>query len=200
MNAATPGTGPVPGRNRVTVNRPGRSVVSVILFLALGLAAAFIVSALAGVWEPEGTGTAFDPGLSPDEAAEIRVEVLNGSGGPGLARNATRQLRGAGFDVVYFGNARRFDHSRSMAVDRAGHIERARAVAAALGIDSVVTAVDSTLLLEVTIVLGEDWPPRPGGPLGSWSDRLRDRFLENDPGDSAGHATEGSTEDSTGGG
>jgi hypothetical protein len=32
-------------------------------------------------------------------------------------------------------------------------------VAAALGIDSVVSAVDSTLFLDATVVLGSDWPP-----------------------------------------
>lgn len=172
--------------------RPGKGAVSVLLFITLGLAAAFIVSALAGVWDTSaGSGTALDPGLSADEAADIRVEVLNGSGGRGLARSATQQLRGAGFDVVYFGNARRFDQSRSLAVDRTGDPDRARAVASALGIDSVVTAVDSTLLLEVTVVLGEDWPPRRGGSVESWTERIR-RRLRGTTGDTiAGDTTGG---------
>ncbi len=41
----------------------------------------------------------------PPLPAGIEVEVLNGSGVPNLARVVTVQLREAGLDVVYFGNA-----------------------------------------------------------------------------------------------
>lgn len=151
-----------------------RRVVSAALFAALGLAGAFVVSAVAGYWDDEPAGTGLRVfGPAPDRPQEVRIEVLNGAGTPGIARDATHRLRGAGFDVVFFGNADHFGHEASVVIDRLGAIDRARAVAAALEIDSVVTAVDSSLMLEVTVVLGDDWPPPPPDRRG-WLERLRD--------------------------
>lgn len=149
-------------------------MIRALLYLVVGLVAAFAVSAVAGLWdeEPADAGLrAFGRGV--DTPADVRVEVLNGAGVGGLARDATHDLRDDGFDVVFFGNASRFDHARSVVLDRLGDPARARAVAAALGIDSVATAIDSSLMLEVTVVLGKDWPPvRVVEP--TWRDRLRE--------------------------
>lgn len=158
-------------------SRPGgaRRAQSAILFATLGLVGAFIVSAVAGLGkEDSGDEGGLAPRAleGPTGAASIRVEVLNGAGTPGLARQATGELRSAGFDVVFFGNAGSFGRGRSVVLDRTGHPERARAVAAALGIDSVATAVDSALVLEVTVVLGDDWPPTSELEPG-WRERLR---------------------------
>lgn len=161
-----------------------RALVSAALFLALGLVGAFLVSALAdhGDEAPEETGfQTLEWGI--EDPASVRVEVLNGAGVGGLARDATHHLRGDGFDVVFFGNAGRFDHARSVAIDRIGALDRARAVAAALGIDSVTTAIDSSLMLEVTVVLGRDWPPEPT-PERDWTDRIRELIPRDDPTDS----------------
>lgn len=150
-----------------------RTLLSAALFLTLGLGAAFAVSAVAGLGEEEPVGTGLRAlGREEVDRASIRIEVLNGSGAAGVARDATHQLREDGFDVVFFGNASRFDHARSTVIDRTGQRDRARAVAAALGIDSVATAIDSALMLEATVLLGEDWPPAPR-PERDWSDRLR---------------------------
>ena len=151
-----------------------RRVVSGALFLVLGIVAAFVVSAVAGVWDDEPAGTGFRAlGAGADQPAQVRVEVLNGAGVGGLARDATYELRGDGFDVVFFGNADHFRHGRSVVIDRVGRPGRARAVADALGIDSVTTAVDSSLMLEVTVVLGGDWPPK-APPDRGWMERLRE--------------------------
>lgn len=95
------------------------------------------------------------------EMAGIRVEVLNGSGEPGIARAATRKLRDWGFDVVYLGNAGHFDHETSTVIQRAGDMEGPQAVAAALGIGALERDPDSTLALEVTVILGKDWNETP---------------------------------------
>ena len=164
-----------------------RRWISVALFTTLGLVAAFGVSAVAGLWDDEPTDTGLrvlGPGI--DRAGEVRVEVLNGAGVTGLARDATHQLRGRGFDVVFFGNADHFRHERSVVVDRVGDLDRARAVAGALGIDSVTSAVDSSLMLEVSVVLGDDWPPPRQEPR-SLVDRIRGLIA---PRDSAGAAAD----------
>ena len=149
-------------------------LVSWALFVTLGLVGAFVVSAVAGARDddPVGTGVrAADPYTA--RPGQVRVEVLNGAGTTGLARDATYRLRGDGFDVVFFGNADHFQHDRSVIIDRVGTPERARAVAAALGVDSVVTDVDSSLMLEVTVILGDDWPPAPPPDRG-WLDRIQE--------------------------
>lgn len=151
-----------------------RRAVSAILFVVLGLVAAFAVSAIAGLWDDEPAETGLRAlGRGAEDRASVRVEVLNGAGKGGLARMATHRLRADGFDVVFFGNADRFDHAHSTVIDRTGEPDRARAVAASLGIDSVLTARDSSLMLEVTVVLGADWPPPPPTEEG-WSQRLRE--------------------------
>lgn len=95
----------------------------------------------------------------------IRVEVLNGGGHSGAAREATEQLRDRGFDVVFFGNAGSFDRDSSVVLDRTGRLDAARDVADALGIRNVRSEPDSNLYLDVSVVLGMEWMPSP--PLGA---------------------------------
>jgi hypothetical protein len=91
----------------------------------------------------------------------VRVEILNGGGHAGAAREATDQLRDLGFDVVFFGNAGSFDRDSSVVLDRMGRIEAARDVADALGIRNVRSEPDSNLYLDVSVVLGMEWMPLP---------------------------------------
>lgn len=92
----------------------------------------------------------------------IRVEVLNAAGRKNIARDATELLRDRGYDVVYFGNADRFDREASVVLDRVGRLETARLVADALGIRNVRSAPDSNLYLDASVLLGQDWnrPPQ----------------------------------------
>lgn len=99
----------------------------------------------------------------PGESGErITVEVLNASGRSGLARTATRLLRQAGIDVVYFGNAPAelggLDSTR--VVLRRGAAATAEAVRRALGAGVVVVERDSARLLDVSVLLGTDFSPR----------------------------------------
>lgn len=135
------------------------------LVVALLAVAAFITSFVLGLDRPparsraEPDTSARTPIVVPD--SRTRVQVLNGSRKSGLARLATDQLRAAGFDVVSIGNARAH-RDESVVFDRTGNPELAERVAAALGIKHVETQIDTTLYLEVTVVLGADWPaPTP---------------------------------------
>jgi beta-phosphoglucomutase-like phosphatase (HAD superfamily) len=150
------------------------------LLAAAALAGSFVASRRgSGASEPAAAGVAASPrppraarpmaDASPDPG-RIRVEVLNATSRPGLARSVTARLRDAGFDVVYFGNA---PHADSSAVlDRAGRADAAHAVAQALGISRVRSKPDPGLYLEATVILGADWPPSAGardGVRGWWA-------------------------------
>jgi hypothetical protein len=97
-------------------------------------------------------------------ANRIRVEVLNASGRPGLARDVMRYLRDRGFDVVVVGNAVPANGTATRVLDRVRNAKAAREVADSLGIASVVTAPDATLTVDASVVLGRDWK-MPGAPV-----------------------------------
>jgi hypothetical protein len=99
----------------------------------------------------------------PSAEDRVVVEVLNGSGRPGLARSATRLLRRRGLDVVFFGN---WDGEgvvrRTKVVVRRGTDEAdGRRVAEALGAGTVVVDLDTLRRVDVSVILGEDWRPPP---------------------------------------
>jgi hypothetical protein len=139
----------------------GRRTELSLLVLLVVVIGAFIVSFVLG-WKPGGAVT---PGPVERTAGSsipldsIHVEVLNASGREGLAKAATERLRGAGIDVVYFGNAAR-TRDATVVLDRVGRRVYARAVADALGIADVRTELDSTRFVEVSVILGRNWTSR----------------------------------------
>ena len=92
----------------------------------------------------------------PVERTRIRVQVRNASGIPGAAADVTEYLREAGFDVVDFGNADESDRPQTVVVDRVGSPARAREVAAALRGVPIESGIDTTLYLDVTVLVGRD--------------------------------------------
>lgn len=101
------------------------------------------------------------PAILAEPADTIDVEVLNGSGIAGAARSATEYLRQQKFDVVYYGNASGPDRDSSVVLDRRGDPVIAGRVADALGIELVEIAIDTTLYLDATVILGRDWAGTP---------------------------------------
>jgi LytR cell envelope-related transcriptional attenuator len=145
-----------------------RTVAVVAVVLAAG---AFLGSALAQWWAVPGVE---DAALGPVPLGErVRVEVLNGGGRVRMARAATQRLRGAGFDVVFFGNASTFDRDSSVVLDRVGNQEWARRVADELGIRRIRTEPDTNLYLDVSVVLGMEWEPPPAPDVERASDGVR---------------------------
>jgi|GEM_PF-339484 len=186
-------TGPARGSRGRRGSRPGPGIVLGALLLTLGLASLLFLP-MAGEPGEEPPATEAPSGLeTPARAMErdgdaelpalwdrIRVEVLNAGGVPGMAAQATDHLREAGFDVVYFGNARAFGREETTVLDRTGNPEAARAVARALGVDGVQQSLDPDLLVDVTVLLGSGWSaPEPEavrqGEEEGWSLR---RLLE----------------------
>lgn len=94
-----------------------------------------------------------------DRGPAIIVEVLNANGRAGDARNGTRLLRQAGIDVVYFGNAPgengTLDSTRIIV--RRGTARVGERVRAALGSGRVEVQLDSTRLLDASVLLGTDF-------------------------------------------
>jgi hypothetical protein len=89
---------------------------------------------------------------------DIRVEVLNGCGEPGVIEAWGRRLRAAGFDVIKTGNARSFGYVESLVLDRTGKRANADEVARTLGIGAVIQQVkeDPYRIEDVTVVIGRD--------------------------------------------
>jgi len=129
----------------------GLGLVGVLVLVLLGS----LVSGLGG-GGPDSAPTAAARDL-PTREGRVRVEVLNAAGTPGLARAATERLRAQGLDVVYYGNASGFGPDTSWVLDRVGRPEAAERVARALGIERVRTEVDTTLYLDVSVVVARDW-------------------------------------------
>jgi hypothetical protein len=95
----------------------------------------------------------------PDADSRVTVEVLNGGGVPGIAATVRDLLRDEGFDVVYVGNASSFDQKSSVVIDRTSLGNRASAVAHSLGVSELRVEPDTTLLVDVTVLIGADWTP-----------------------------------------
>ena len=115
-------------------------------------------------WACGGDGAAGRAYPIPGEKGErLVVEVLNASGRPGAARAGALVLRRAGIDVVYFGNADAsgaaggLDSTRILV--RRGAVTAGARVRAALKVGRVALEIDSTRLLDVTVLLGRDFTP-----------------------------------------
>src|SRR3989442_12319276 len=102
-----------------------------------------------------------------DRGPALTVEVLNASGRAGDAKVATRLLRRAGIDVVYFGNApptdplSRLDSTRIIV--RRGLATAGERVRAALGGGRVELGLDTAPFIDVSVLLGPDFSPRGEG-------------------------------------
>jgi hypothetical protein len=94
-----------------------------------------------------------------DRGPAIIVEVLNANGRAGDARIGTRLLRQAGIDVVYFGNAGENGLDSTRIIVRRGAEKVGERVRAALGRGRVEVQLDSTKLLDVSVLLGLDFHP-----------------------------------------
>lgn len=151
-----------------------RRLQTIGLFASLLVVAVLVGSMVAGL---RGGGDSAGGEITTVEEAEeppgerVRVEVLNAAGVPGLARAATQLLRKRGWDVVYFGNAGSRVRDASVVIDRVGRPQTAGQVAEALGVNEVESTPDSTLYVDVTVILGGDWKDHPVEPLPGLSPR-----------------------------
>ena len=133
-------------------HRSGRLVVAVLI--ALGLAS----GTFAAWWRLAQRPAARQAARAvPGEDGRVVVEVLNATAGVGLARAATRRLRDAGLDVVYYGSdaGERLDSTQVLV--RRGDVEAGEKVQRALGVGTVRAAPDPGRLVDVSVRLGRDF-------------------------------------------
>jgi hypothetical protein len=137
-----------------------RRIVILALLLVMLPAGIYATVARGGNEGEAPQGIAAGPDSRAPEGVRIRVEVLNASSVQGLARRATFYLRDRGFDVVESGNAAE-KHDSTIVLDRSHNPEWARLVANAMGGAPVAEAPDSTLYVDVTVLVGPSWRPPP---------------------------------------
>lgn len=112
--------------------------------------------------EPQNSSAENEPPAQtsfPAVARNLQIEVLNGCGKAGLAKQITSFLRQKDVDVVSQGNYSNFNVRKTMILDRIDNPERARQLADVLGIsrDQIQVKKDSNLQLDATVVLGADY-------------------------------------------
>ena len=86
----------------------------------------------------------------------IRVQVLNGSGEPGVGTRVASFLRSGGFQVVEIRNADRSDYFASLVVARREDLSSAREVSHYLGGPPLIRQAWDSELADVTVVIGSD--------------------------------------------
>jgi LytR cell envelope-related transcriptional attenuator len=87
------------------------------------------------------------------------VAVLDGVGNIKIAQCATEYIRSAGYDVVEMKRNADGIAEKSYIIDHSGNLELAKQLALVLGISEtkVFQKLNSKLLLDVTVVVGEDY-------------------------------------------
>lgn len=99
-------------------------------------------------------------GVLAETTDDVRVQVLNGNGVPGIGQEVAARLVGEGFKVILSGNAQSLDHAKTLIVtydsSREGQAiaERAREL---LGIGEVQVSAQQQGIVDLTIVVGKDW-------------------------------------------
>jgi LytR cell envelope-related transcriptional attenuator len=124
----------------------GSKALDVSIVLLLLLVAAFAVSAAIRVGP--------QPAAKPKRP--IRIELLNGSGKPGLAGELASTLRDGGFDVLEVANADRSDYRLTLVVNRTASTEPGRIVAEYLGTRHVIQQIGTQEMIDVTVIVGRD--------------------------------------------
>ena len=88
----------------------------------------------------------------------IQLQILNATNTQGIARRTTEYLRKRGFDVVQVKNAN-MQSLQSFVIRCTGDSASAARVAYALGIEErhIRTEIDTNLMLDCTVVIGDDY-------------------------------------------
>jgi polyisoprenyl-teichoic acid--peptidoglycan teichoic acid transferase len=100
----------------------------------------------------------------PTEAtgAGRTLQVLNGNGIPGIGQQVAERLQPGGYRILLSGNADRFSHETTRIVvydDSAEQLATARDIRERLGAGEIERSATPQSVVDVTIVVGADFPP-----------------------------------------
>ena len=89
--------------------------------------------------------------------SSIKISVLNGTDIAGLARKTTEILRDKGFDVMEYGNSQT-KVEKTIVIDHySSDMTYGKIVGRSLGCRNITTNIDSSKIVTVTIIIGEDY-------------------------------------------
>jgi len=91
-----------------------------------------------------------------DGGEPFQVEVLNGTGEPGIAGKITLELRKMGIDVLKEGNAGSYDFRESLLIDRKNNPKLMKKLSRLLGCKRVIIQVQEHPDVDATIIIGWD--------------------------------------------
>jgi hypothetical protein len=140
------------------LEQPRRGRLLVAGLIVLGLAAGGFAAWFRATAARPAVPRPAERRIVPGEDGRVVVEVLNASGETGLARLATRRLRDAGLDVVYYGSDTADALDSTEVLLRRGDASAAERVRGALGTARAARpAPDPTRLVDVTVRVGRDF-------------------------------------------
>ncbi len=88
----------------------------------------------------------------------LRVEVLNGTSQKGLAKKTSQYLKDNKLDVIIISNARFDTISETIVIDRLKkNCAYGKYVAKKLNCNNIMSDIDSSLYIDVTIIIGNDY-------------------------------------------
>jgi hypothetical protein len=103
-------------------------------------------------------------GTTLEGASDIRVQILNGNGVPGIGQQVAELLVGEGFRVILSGNAQRLDHQKTLIITYDSSAEGMASATRAqelLGVGEVQVSAQEQGIVDLTIVVGKDFPRAP---------------------------------------
>lgn len=135
-------------------NRTLRLVFMLLLFVLVVLMGAFLIKRV--FFSPPIVSTIQLPNSTSERV--IQINVVNATKQIGVAKQVMDYMRKRGFDVIELSNANELQ-DRSCVLNRTGDSLIANQVAYALGISNqhINTEIDSTMYLDCTILLGNDY-------------------------------------------
>ncbi|MBI1723526.1 MAG: LytR C-terminal domain-containing protein [Gemmatimonadetes bacterium] len=132
----------------------GRGRLLVVALVGLGL----LGGTIAALFRASKHGASVERARAvPGERDRVVVEVLNTTPSIGLARTATRLLRDAGLDVVYYGTDRGPTLDSTQVLIRRGPVATGERAVRALHAGVVRAAPDPGRLVDLTVRLGRDF-------------------------------------------
>ncbi len=88
----------------------------------------------------------------------LRVEVLNGTNQNGLAKKTSQYLKDNKLDVIIISNAKFDTIAETMIIDRLKeNCAYGKYVAKKLNCNNVMSDIDSSLYIDVTVIIGNDY-------------------------------------------